>query len=239
MREKRKGFTLSEILIAITIIGIIAAVTLPMITYQYKKAAVETKLKKGYSTLANAMSLSVAHNGHPEQWGLGDDNDAWAKQYLLPYIKVDNYCGKTQTGLCKFSAGYNNDTQKKVTKDFGSKYSRFYLNDGTQIAFIIDKNSSSDSVLFFIDIDGNQKGENKYGKDIFKFNVFTKIHNLRRKELFDKKTPILLMPDGYEYETSFLTDANQWNSCVKGKRGERCAALIMANGWKIPKDYPL
>ena len=238
--KNKKGFTLSETLIAITIIGIIAAVTLPMITYQYKKAVIETKFKKAYSTLSNAIDMSISHNGYPSQWGLGDDNDAWARQYLLPYIKVDNYCEKTQTDICKFSAGYNNSTSKRVKNDIGTSYSRFYMNDGMQVAFRIDKTGSTDGIIFYIDIDGNQNGENKYGKDIFIFNLYTAIYNPGVQNLI-KNAPsqMVLIPSGYGRTKANLTNEGTWEACVKGRRGPWCSALIMMNGWKIPKDYPL
>jgi prepilin-type N-terminal cleavage/methylation domain-containing protein len=240
MFKRIKGFTLSEILIAITIIGIIAAVTLPMITYQYKKAFIENKYKKAYSTLANAINMSVSQNGHPEQWGLGDDNDAWAKQYLLPYIKIDNYCGKTQTGICKFAAGTHNDYKKKFTQDIGAKYSRFHMADGVQVAFLIDKNASHEGVIFYVDIDGYNNGSNKYGKDVFILNIYTAVHNEGwRRLLKNAPSQLVLLPSGFGRTKEAITNPNTWEACVKGRRCHWCSYLIMQNGWKLPKDYPI
>ena len=240
MLKKIKGFTLSEILIAITIIGIIAAITIPMITYQYKKAFIENKYKKAYSTLTNAIDMSISQNGHPDQWGLGDDNDEWAQKYLLPYLKVNNYCGKNQTGICKFSAGYHNDYKNKFTQDIGASFSRFHMRDGVQVAFRIDKNGSTDGVIFYIDIDGNDNGSNKYGKDIFILNLYTAIYNPGMKN-FIKNAPskMLLHPSGFGRTKEAITNPNSWEACVKGKRCHWCSYLIMLNGWKLPKDYPI
>lgn len=241
MIKNKKGFTLSEVLISITIIGIIAAIVLPIFNYQYKKAFIENKLKKSYSTLANAINMSISHNGPPEQWPLGDDNDEWAKKYLLPYLRVDKYCGKSTTPDCIFTLGENNSTAKRVTKDIGSTYSRFYMNDSTQVAFKIVKSASADGIDIFIDIDGNHKGENKQGKDLFRYNIYAIVYNDGMKRNF-KNAPsqLVLKPYGYGNSITDLAGAkDNWGSCKKGRRGEWCAALIMANGWKIPKDYPL
>lgn len=240
MFKKIKGFTLSEILIATVIIGIIAAITIPMITYQYKKAFIENKYKKAYSTLSNAINMSISQNGHPDQWGLGDDNDEWAQKYLLPYLRVDKYCGKSQNNGCKFSAGNYNDYKQKFTQDIGTTYSRFYMADGIQVAFKIEKNASTEGINFYIDIDGYDKGSNKYGKDIFVASIYTALHNDGWKRLM-KNAPsqMILKPNGYGYSKEALTNPSNHGACLKDKWGHWCSYLILLNGWKLPKDYPI
>ena len=76
MRKKSKlGFTLAEVLIALAIIGIVAAVTLPTLIYNYKSRVVVTGLKKSYALLSQAISLEFIENGTPDNWGLGSGND--------------------------------------------------------------------------------------------------------------------------------------------------------------------
>lgn len=45
------AFTLAEVLITLGIIGVVAALTIPVLTQNYKKRVVETRLQKFYSTI--------------------------------------------------------------------------------------------------------------------------------------------------------------------------------------------
>lgn len=66
----KQAFTLSETLIAIAIIGIVAALTIPNLVMKYQKHVVETRLKKAYTTFAAVINRSIADNGEPKYWSL-------------------------------------------------------------------------------------------------------------------------------------------------------------------------
>lgn len=57
------GFTLAEVLITLGIIGIVAAMTLPTLIQNYKNRVVETRLKKFYSTMNQAVLMAEAQYG--------------------------------------------------------------------------------------------------------------------------------------------------------------------------------
>ena len=61
--KKGNAFTLSEVLITIVIIGIIAAITVPTIMNNTKKHEYRTALKKAISVTSNAMSRHFAMTG--------------------------------------------------------------------------------------------------------------------------------------------------------------------------------
>ena len=46
-----KGFTLAEVLITLTIIGVVAAITIPSLIQNYQYRAWTAQLKKSYATL--------------------------------------------------------------------------------------------------------------------------------------------------------------------------------------------
>ena len=54
----RKAFTIAELLVALTIIGVIAAVTLPVLSNSYNDRMYNAALKKNFSVLSNAFNLS-------------------------------------------------------------------------------------------------------------------------------------------------------------------------------------
>ncbi len=57
-----KGFTFAEVLITLGVIGIVAALTLPSVIQNYQKKVTVERLKKTYSTLAQAIQMSVKDN---------------------------------------------------------------------------------------------------------------------------------------------------------------------------------
>lgn len=58
-----KAFTMSEVIITIGIIGIIAAMTLPALIAKNKRNVAEAKLKKFYTTINQALIRSEIDNG--------------------------------------------------------------------------------------------------------------------------------------------------------------------------------
>ncbi len=59
----KKAFTLAEVLITLTIIGIVAAMTIPTLMSKYKDQATVTKLKKAQSIISNAFSIANTKDG--------------------------------------------------------------------------------------------------------------------------------------------------------------------------------
>ena len=53
----RLGFTLAEVLVTLGIIGVVAAMTMPALTANYRKNIVEQKLYTTYNILQNAVIL--------------------------------------------------------------------------------------------------------------------------------------------------------------------------------------
>ena len=57
MYKYKKGFTLAEILIVLTVIGVIATITIPQLIGGIDEAQYKAGLKKAYSTLSNIASI--------------------------------------------------------------------------------------------------------------------------------------------------------------------------------------
>ena len=66
LKNKKKGFTLSEVLIALTIIGVVAALTVPALIQRTQKQEYVSALQKAYSTLSQATQQIIAENGSPK-----------------------------------------------------------------------------------------------------------------------------------------------------------------------------
>ena len=59
----KTGFTLSEVLITLGIIGVVAALTIPSVVNNYKKQQFRTGLKKEYSVLLQTLDMYKQENG--------------------------------------------------------------------------------------------------------------------------------------------------------------------------------
>ena len=76
-----KAFTLAEVLITLGIIGVVAAMTMPVLIQKHREQVAVTKVKKFYSTFSQAYLMAVQENGTLDNWGLKDseqeEDDDW------------------------------------------------------------------------------------------------------------------------------------------------------------------
>ena len=236
--SKSKAFTLAEVLITLGIIGIIAALTIPNIVSAYKKKVVESKLKRTYSIILNAVKAS------------DNDNDN------LVYLSKPIWTEHTYFGALYFFDDYLKPYFKSV-KDDGTKGSSYYgyaktvdgepynngaansgrtviLSDGTRVTFFMEHylwpyNPNSEYKVGFFRVKFGSFNDYDYiGKDTFIFNLtYTKkgdgtVNISGRSENGDKIC-----------ESSVLIP-----KCSAGL-ADACTSLIQCNSWQIPDNYPV
>lgn len=140
----RSAFTLSEVLITLGIIGVIASLTIPTLIQKKQDAETVTALKTAYSTLENAYQLAVSRNGTPDYWGLTSSTLQGGKNLYANMfqgiVSPAKICEGT-TG-CVYQDAYNRN-YKKVNGDNGSAdnfdnfggniYENVVLQNGTTI----------------------------------------------------------------------------------------------------------
>ena len=231
--KKIKSFTLAEVLITLVVIGIIAAITVPVIMANHKKTETASKLKKFYSTMSNAVKLSETENGIPSyEWGISckdkEENHKDIEKYLLKYISYSKY-EKIQSG----DDIYNGvGDWVEGDPEFGYKY---YLNDGSMFF------TGDCSYIIYYDVNGD-KGPNQSGRDIFNFYIISNddgdygigiVNNIPHFNTKDW-SPI---PCEEGYERYFTRDYILSNSC-NGQNSSTCSTLIEMDGWEIKDDYP-
>jgi len=203
-------------LITLGIIGVVAAITIPILVGNYQKKVTVERLKAAYTTLAQAIQLSENDNGPVSDWefptGHGDPNN-FLDRYIMPYLqKIGQVSTVTQT----------EEYSMKTIDGRGSSTGQWrILSNGTAIM----QNTGSTYAWIFIDING-LKGPNRYGKDIFMTELYTK-----------KK---LLMGWGISDRDALINDSVY--GCKKGENlqygGANCGNLIQLDGWRISDDYP-
>ena len=162
-----KAFTLSEVLIALTVIGVIAAMTIPTIMTGTRKSEFSARLKKFYGTINQAQIKAYA---------LGDSWDIWCEETGKEY---DNTTKTTKAFAEKYLLPHI--TTLKTGEENG-KYT-VYLNDGTH--FYLTKEQC---IHFFYDANGAKK-PNVKGRDIYRY---TYCPSTIDKSIIDAEPGVLL-----------------------------------------------
>ncbi|MBP3925439.1 type II secretion system protein [bacterium] len=221
-RQRAKAFTLAEVLITLGIIGIVAAMTLPALIQNHRKHVVETRLEKFYSTMNQAILRAEVDYGDKKDWdklesGYDEDENGnktskampWFNKYLRPYLKL---------------------TDVKYDDNYVGKVLVYFL-DGSMATI------NSNSIHFFLNAKDYKKiemenGDLSYNREYIGTKIFTFLFNPNGSGF----EPYMFNWDGTEEQLRNQSAIG----CNKNATNEPayCTALIMMNGWKIPKDYP-
>ena len=230
---RKVAFTLAEVLITLGIIGVVAALTLPVIIPKIDKAITVNQLKKSFSTLYQLILLSEKDNGEVWEWESPDEysytfnESEFFKKYFEPYLKkVVDY--KSNLPNVEY-ATYNIDGDRVPLAR-----SWTILPDGSSIGLFNNSGGEDGSLpgggtymWIFIDVN-NKQPPNRLGRDIFMAEL---VRNKR----------IVMWGSDYNNRNSLITDKYGY-SCKKGTHeryaGGNCGALIQMDGWEIKDDYP-
>ena len=107
--NNKSSFTLAEVLITLTIIGVIAALTIPNLMKKWEDRHTISGLKTAYTIFDNAFKLAVREDGDVRSW-LTSKNPNIVAEKLMTYIKVDKYCGSNRNcnqDICTACISYN------------------------------------------------------------------------------------------------------------------------------------
>lgn len=100
----KKGFTLSEVLITLGIIGIVAVLTVPAVMKNYQNRLYVAQLRKAYAQIAEAAQAIMA--------------DEHCADFYETKAAAANACSDRDKGKCEAGAGYFlNKYFKSVNKD--------------------------------------------------------------------------------------------------------------------------
>ncbi len=171
--ERKKGFTLAETLVTLTIIGVIAALTIPTLISKYQKHTYTVGLKKGFSIISQAAKMAPTIT----------DCEFGAYRWAGMEIPECNIYNKEKDGdynlflISKALKTIKHSTAEKLYNGKlpgdGSIFNTYL--DGIVTAdgmYLID---SGNGGIYILDINGAKK-PNKFGRDIFGFE-FTVLEN--------------------------------------------------------------
>lgn len=225
------AFTLAEVLITLSIIGIVAAITIPTLINNYQKRQYVTSLKKAYTTLAQAFSQFSTENNCVNNLKctgfFEEDSSASTAAFgaaLTKYIKTSKICGEG-LGCFPANAAYNYDGSdvQAFDADADGAY-KFISTDGMSYSIHPTQCSEPgvDAFIYcgdvIIDVNGPNKKPNIVGRDIFNFFIAG-------------DTGSFLIPYGSSKVDSWQdVDSGCVDTCFNGYY---CAGRVMEENWEM------
>lgn len=237
--QRKCAFTLAEVLITLGIIGVVAAMTLPALINNYKKAQTVSQLKASYSILSQAIKLSEVTNGEVKYWNFNLSSEQFFEKYLKGYLKMQ----KTSTlGEAKKQITYKWINNEPVGGGYKEEVANSYRGNLANGSLFYVHSAGGYSTTLMVDIN-SYKNPNKVGIDMFHFVILPEYGLVPwgfATENIESNDPDLQgqASFGKTYDRDKLTGTSSAYACNAAKRGRWCTALIMSDGWQIKPDYP-
>lgn len=201
------------------------ALTLPTLIQNHNKQVVETRLKRFYSSINQAIQLAELDYGQREDWfnysNVDTDKNGnaisgkssqtkWVKKYLVPYMKVVKIEEVDNLPIIYFADGSSLATTHWATLNDWAFFPGKCVKERTYANIAIHCGKCA----FFFNyhpIKDSDKNWNNIGKSFepYKYGWDGTLEQLE--------------------DSCFISN----NGCCK------CAALIQYHGWKIPKNYKI
>ncbi|MCM1010907.1 MAG: prepilin-type N-terminal cleavage/methylation domain-containing protein, partial [Fusobacterium sp.] len=107
MRIPLSGFTMAEILLSLTIIGVVAAITLPSLTGNINERTWNTQRKALFARMSQAVSLMGAINDY-------SDSETFVTAGLSKVLKINNICSPDKVFDCGMASKISKLTASTV-----------------------------------------------------------------------------------------------------------------------------
>ena len=237
----KNGFTLSEVLITLGIIGVVMAMTMQTLIRTYRKNLIETELQKSVSILEQAIRRSELDNESAVYWEWTsvkgrDETIKFFDRYFRPYLNIAQ-TRKSRRVYRPYSFEgesldwwYNNNTLADWIN----------LSDGSVVR--LSNSNGRGGVLAHWYVILPHSGRNSrivLGRDAFVVAI----------NLSDNKRGVSVYPNTYlgwtcksvdKNRNTFIKNCKELGSNKSGNYPDSyCTMLIYCNNWKIPDDYPL
>lgn len=229
------GFTLSEVLITLGIIGVVAAITIPLLVANYEKKKTVAILKKSYSELNQALMMAERENGELTDYQGADNIAKWVQTYIEPYVVFEQsaVCPSNTINPC---AGIYRP--KPLGGGEASKSSGYIItHPGAAAAWFFYWHAYGS---INVKIHVNNPKKSYLGKNVFTYvlkpNKYSSFKPFGMKGTFN---------DSQFTREQLLYGPIRTGGCFKESggpdyyvAGDGCSAVIMLDGWEIAKDYP-
>ena len=234
LERGKAAFTLAEVLITLGIIGIVAAMTMPTLIQNHRRGVVETALAKFYTTMNQAINLSVVENGETKYWGFAANNAESIEQFYNKYLK--NYTKILKTDVTNVKMHKNGTTRSLFS---------IYFTDGSGVSL----DYRGHDWYYCVNAKNLPNFSDKRGTNCFMFGFYPVVTpNPTIGQTYSNKNfngkgvePFVInVTEDENGEQIKDDDGNKIMTTEKDLYQQKCyAKAIQLNGWKIPDDYPL
>lgn len=222
MRMMKKALTTAELMIALTIVGVIAALVLPVLIHDYNAKVYVTKLKRTYNLLANALEQacidnSVSNFGMTRYARSGGEAD-----FIEKYLPVTGQGNLFADSYERIRGDYNASSFNRVQN---TTYDPYVLRGGMVVYMLCNPNNvvfspnSYKLCYFIVDINGKMK-PNMAGRDIFTLMV-----DQSTNQITDMYKTLTYCTENTRTQTILGTTLNL--------NGAGCLYQIMENNWEM------
>lgn len=233
------GFTLAEVLIAVVIVGVIAAITIPGVVANYNKKILVTQLQKNYIELQEMLLTLKTENYQKGLYGsklnqkTGSTVAETAGSFLRNYYKVTQNC-TSDTQPC-FADKYANISDMEESEFSCSLGYSVTVASGAAICIVPAKITKKElfsptgnkivetknPAIVYIDVNGT-KDPNIGGRDMFTFNIYEDF-------TIDEIDPANADLSSIESEREKLYNDN----CLTSAIGKGCFSKILNDNWTM------
>ncbi len=164
--KKRYAFTMAEILLSLTIIGVVAAITLPSLMANINERTWNTQRKALYARMSQAIAMMPSLSGYGEYEGTNTDGsvtvtkdsaaEAFLTEGLSKVLKINNICDAEHLADCGVAASYTNlagsaKTWPTKLSELNSMFTGSYIwvHDGTSTSYINPQNNIDTNAAAF------------------------------------------------------------------------------------------
>ena len=238
----KQGFTLSEVLITLGIVGVVSAITLPVVINNAKNVITTTRLKKAYSEISQAFNRITEEDeiGSVNYYMSPIDNSTnWLSKIYDNAIKTNMKIIKT----CLNQAGCFSNETKTISGNIP------YSLDANNISFVTaDGYSVHFQVYSFFSPKryGVMRPQNAMAignGNLYMFIIYIDINGLVKPNVLGRDTFTMLyfpglgvVPLGKD-ESDSVVNANCNKNSAKNDSSEvagfYCLSKIIRDGWKI------
>ena len=147
----KKAFTLAEVLITLSILGVVAAIMIPGTMQRVTDRQTVTAVKRAYSIFDNAFGMMSVIEGKPYTWQFPNpntqddaENTTYFAKKLSSYLNVRKFCG-AKNGCINYGHVCNSGSNHKCYKTISGSISgtnnyteathngKFVLNNGMTV----------------------------------------------------------------------------------------------------------
>ena len=162
---KCKGFTLAEVLITLSIIGVVASMTMPVLINRAGDKVLESQRKKAQSVVANGAKMLISQTSdvylsETDLKSCGNNSNCIANEIKKVFKVIDDNSSANSVYDTKYI--FDNG-EFSIWKDSGMNYV-FITSDG-MIFGVSQNNKASDSLTVYGDVNG-LRAPNKGSKDV-------------------------------------------------------------------------